>query len=267
MTICAICGSPRKVEAAHIAHKGMGGRGEKAPADWDDTVPLCAGTGGNTDPNSCHGAQHAGYLAVKRTDTGVKWMLTASAPAALKRRLGVKHDGLWTPARYLDADPDAIDCYTPPEADSDLIAIITAEFLELDATEAAAYRYKAIRLKAARDEFTASLGGREGKAAFTAWRAESLGLGDAPASKMLTVATYLGESAGRDLCVSYQYALARAVKNGKGEADALAAEAATMPMLDFTERYELVKPRTQREHTCTCPECGHNGPRSDFEED
>ena len=104
MKVCAICGSPNKVENAHITAKGMGGRGVKAPDDAHLTVPLCAGTGGNTDPRSCPGANHAGFLAL----TPTYWFLTDRAPKALQRRLGTR-DGLQHAYRYLDADMDAID--------------------------------------------------------------------------------------------------------------------------------------------------------------
>lgn len=103
--ICAICGCGRNIENAHITAKGLGGRGSKAPADAHDTVRLCAGTGGNTDSRSCHGANHAGELALRRDDAGNLWYRPSGKTA---KRLG-KSEGGWHVAAYEHADPDAID--------------------------------------------------------------------------------------------------------------------------------------------------------------
>lgn len=115
MKYCAICGRPEsrgnRVENAHITDKGMGGRGPKAPADAHDTVQLCAGTGGNTDPKSCHGANHAGQLRLKRDAAGRLEFCPGMEYTRVLRRRGVYcKDGGWYLARYEDADFDAIDC-------------------------------------------------------------------------------------------------------------------------------------------------------------
>jgi hypothetical protein len=115
--LCAICASPHKVESAHLTDKGMGGRGSKAPESAHDTAPLCAGSGGNTDPRSCHGAHHAGYMELQRTADGHLRYRTTSAldgkgaakvRASLARRR-VMCDGLWHVALYECTDPDGID--------------------------------------------------------------------------------------------------------------------------------------------------------------
>jgi hypothetical protein len=64
--ICCICGRNHGVEAAHVTHKGMGGRGKKAPKDAHQTADLCAGTGGNTEWDSCHALQEAGHIVIDR---------------------------------------------------------------------------------------------------------------------------------------------------------------------------------------------------------
>lgn len=109
MRICAVCGSARNIENAHITDKGMGGRGSKAPDGWDDTAPLCAGTGGNTDPTSCHGAHHHGLLALRQDDRGVLWVTVQAAYAKTLRRRGVKiREGWEAPAQYQGKDSDEI---------------------------------------------------------------------------------------------------------------------------------------------------------------
>jgi hypothetical protein len=97
----------------------MGGRGEKAPRLDLLTFPLCAGSGGNTSPESCHGAHHAGFLALEPAAGGhLRYRARPAlfddnptarrAVRALEAR-GVNLDGLWHTALYEDADFDAID--------------------------------------------------------------------------------------------------------------------------------------------------------------
>ena len=108
--LCAICGSPHRVENAHLTHKGMGGRGPKAPDNAHDTAPLCAGTGGNTDLRSCHGQQHAGNLKLYRGEYG-RLMFTATEKGArYLRRKGIScREGWQCSAQYENADPDTLD--------------------------------------------------------------------------------------------------------------------------------------------------------------
>ena len=119
MPNCCICGNPSNVENAHPFAKGMGGRGPKAPARELVTFPLCAGTAGNTDPTSCHGAHHAHYLMLDVTTDGrlayrSTRLLEAdtndarAARKALTRR-GLRLDGLWQIARYEYDEWDAVD--------------------------------------------------------------------------------------------------------------------------------------------------------------
>ena len=75
---------------------------------------------------------------------------------------------------------------------------------------------------------------------------------------MLTVGKHLGDR-GYAFTPSYQYAIARVVKQADGTPDSQWADAAltaalTMPMLDFIEAHQLVKPRKVGEKAC--PECG-----------
>lgn len=109
MRICAVCGSARNIENAHITDKGMGGRGTKAPDGWDDTTPLCAGTGGNTDKNACHGAHHHGDLTMRADSDGLLWISVTERYAKILRRRGVKIRAGWeAPAKYQGKDSDEV---------------------------------------------------------------------------------------------------------------------------------------------------------------
>lgn len=119
MSNCVICFSSRNVENAHPYERGMGGRGKKAPAAELLTFPMCAGTGGNTSPESCHGAHHAGFLDLDVTkDNRLRYRSTRALEAdnaqarqarkALDSR-GLFLDGLWHVALYEQTDPDTVD--------------------------------------------------------------------------------------------------------------------------------------------------------------
>jgi hypothetical protein len=114
---CCLCGSPDNVENAHPVERGMGGRGSKAPQLELVTFPLCARSGGNTDPSACHGAHHHGIIELEPTsDRHLRYRSTnvakspsyRNAVSALTKR-GLRLDGLWHTALYEDADFDAID--------------------------------------------------------------------------------------------------------------------------------------------------------------
>jgi len=108
VNVCAICGSTRNVENAHPFDKRMGGRGSKAPAHELVTVPLCAGTGGNTDPSACHGAVHAHHVELSMRD-GALWFAADDLYAAILRLRGVRlRAHRWYAARFVNADPDAM---------------------------------------------------------------------------------------------------------------------------------------------------------------
>ena len=107
--LCAICGSPHRVEHAHLTHKGMGGRGSKAPADAHDTAPLCAGTGGNTDLRSCHGQQHAGNLRLWREDGTLMFCATEKGARYLRRKGISAREGWHCHARFEGVEPEVLD--------------------------------------------------------------------------------------------------------------------------------------------------------------
>ena len=255
MKLCIICGSPNNIEEAHVVNKGMGGRGPKAPVDADLTVPLCAGTGGSTDPASCHGAHHAGYLVL----TPDRWMLTDSAPATLRRRLKAR-DGLWHPYAYRDTDPDAIDAL--PDEEPDGLGELEVALRSLDAYEGSAYHDKALYLTEALTLWQERYGPKDGWERFKGWRRENLGMGDAVASRLLTVGRFL-PSVPAGFPATYQYHLARAVKLGKGEAEDLTALAGIMPQLDFLEQFDML-PSPRKETTLCCPSCAYEGTQSRF---
>lgn len=242
--ICAVCGRPEssacKVDEAHIDSKGMGGDPQGLRAD---TTFLCSGMGGNTTPGTCHWMHHNQQLTIRRHDDGILWYcVTEEGAKHLKKRGMRAHAGQWRPADYEDFDPDTVDERPDPPADLDSLAVIEGELRELDETEGRVYRYKAVRLAQARDLFLATYG-KEGGARFREWRAEALGLGKSPASKLLTVADNLGEEAGRDLPAVHQYALARAVKAGNSVASCLAEIAGGMPLDDFLVTHGLKRER------------------------
>jgi hypothetical protein len=78
----------------------MGGRGPKAEAGWNDTDLLCANTGGNTDPESCHQLQHRGHIKVKREDGVLYFKATITGKQYLARRGIQVRVGTWTRAKY-----------------------------------------------------------------------------------------------------------------------------------------------------------------------
>jgi len=89
--LCAICGSNQRVEQAHITAKGFGGRGKKAPAGAHDTIPLCAGTGGNTDNRSCHHLQEYGHIRVRIEDGNYIVHMNPHAVRTLSEKIGIDH--------------------------------------------------------------------------------------------------------------------------------------------------------------------------------
>jgi len=268
--ICAICASPNNVENAHIDPKKMGGRGPKAPEGADETRPLCAGSGGNTEPATCHGANEAGFLALGLTADGhLRYRSTRAleadnsqartAKAALTKR-GVKLDGNWHTAAYEDTDPDAIDAL--PDEEPDGLGELEVALRSLDAYEGSAYHDKALYLTEALTLWQERYGPKDGWERFKGWRRENLGMGDAVASRLLTVGRFL-PSVPAGFPATYQYHLARAVKLGKGEAEDLTALAGIMPQLDFLEQFDML-PSPRKETTLCCPSCAYEGPQSRF---
>lgn len=120
MKRCRVCGTVYGIEGAHITAKGMGGRGKKAPADAHDRLNLCAGSGGNTDNTSCHGADHAGVLIIDndrfmvpstfRTPDSER--VAGRFIAALNSRRTGRYveQGVWYPCLPPEVDFDAVDC-------------------------------------------------------------------------------------------------------------------------------------------------------------
>ena len=147
--------------------------------------------------------------------------------------------------------------------DSERAEIIT-RWLDRDRRRASDYADNALDLQRLRDSFITELGNREGRATFAAFAAEHLSLGQSPRSKMLTVADNIGDLL-RDLPATFQYHAARAVKAGH-DLDEVCADALSMPMSDFLEHYELVKPRTATSKRLVCPDCGCVRDADDFEE-
>lgn len=265
---CVLCGSPANVEAAHIDPKKMGGRGPKAPEGADETRPLCAGMGGNNSPDSCHGANEAGYLALALTADGhlrycSTLALEADTACADKRALekrGLKVDGAWHVALYEQTDFDAVDPL--PDEEPDGLGDLEAALRSLDANEGSTYHDKALCLTEALSLWQERFGPKDGWERFKCWRRENLGMGDAVASRLLTVGRFLAVvPAG--LPATYQYHIARAVKLGKGYAEDLTEIAVIMPQLDFLEQFGML-PSPRTEPSLCCPQCAYEGPQSRF---
>lgn len=262
---CCICGSPRNVENAHPFEKGMGGRGAKAPEIELLTFPLCADTGGNTDPTSCHGAHHAGILELDVTsDLHLRYRSTraaqdrenAKAASALKSR-HVHLDGLWHVAPHIETDFDAVD---EPRGvtTSDILTVATETFRALDSDIAGAWRSRAVLISRVYDTVDKHIA--------DAWITETCGMSKALASKSRTVVRHLGESLGSRLDSERQYAAARAVKRGlMAPQEAVGQLETGMPLHDFVEAHGLCTPRVAHEKHYCCPDCGTTRPLSEYE--
>lgn len=260
MTLCAICGSGRNIEAAHIAAKGMGGRGSKAPADAHDTAPLCAGSGGNTDRNSCHGANHSGDLAIRRNRQGLLEYRPSVRYASALRRRGVRcRDGAWHTALYEGADPDAIDAPNDDPREEKWGALVheSSERMRhrrMSWTED--YLLNAEDLAAAHKAAVSIFGPREGAARFREWR-RSEEYSDATASRMLAVVKHVPyrehpELLSRGSTMLHQ--LAVALKAG-GEITDLLPDAMTLSVSDFEAKHNPPKPRAGKK-PLVCKACG-----------
>lgn len=257
--ICSICGSPNNIESAHIVSKGMGG---DPAGNRTDTTPLCAGSGGNTDSRSCHGAHHNGELALKRHDNGSLWY-TAKGKTA--KRLGVK-EGQWRLALYEHTDPDAIDAprdsdeeITSAAAFGELLSDIEGRFAESHGVEGEAYRSRCNDMFAARTGFVQAFGDKRGRAEFAEWHASltdpsgsHIGVSKGEASRMCSIAVTLPSSVGIHLGAGKQYHLAKAVEQGKGSIAELVSQAEALSISDFRELHWPREVESEVEKVC-CP--------------
>lgn len=243
--MCSVCGRAAD-DAHHISIRGMGGRGEKADeAESQDSTPLC---------RDCHDAIHkAGELRLRRNKQGVL-LWTAKGKTAKRLHAKEEHEHA---SLHEGIDPDTVDAESDAEDVPDVIAALQAKILGVEAAENRAYRIACLHLLDARNAWLSLYGPRDGLARFRRWRENHLQLGESPASKMLTVATYLGEDAADDKCQSYQYAIARAVKRGVSVEDAVAESA--MPLRDFMAHHFPAKDKPEVERV-SCPmgyTCSH----------
>lgn len=256
MSVCAICGrnAHARIEGAHTDHKGMGGRGEKAPDGWDTTHPLCAGTGGNTDPDSCHGAHHDGALELRDNPDGTLSYRANARYAALLRRRGVRaREGQWHVALNEDKDPDAIDVWGEDDTEAEA-SVGNAQYeaervLEAYREQSArAWREAAEAVARVRDAAVQAHGKRAGGASAIEWAITGPGLSRTEAYRMLLVADTLPDLIGgvntRGLPITQQYQLARACKQHPCQAAEYATLAATVSVSDFAAE---VWPRAETE--------------------
>jgi len=287
VTTCCLCNSPDNPENAHWDPKGMGGRGKKAPASALVTKRLCAGFGGNTDPSTCHGAHHAGFIALDLTPHGV--LRYCSTPAldassnvardahkALKKR-GLKLDGMWHPQAFADDfDPDTVDAIPdddpavdePQEPDTDLgdsLSVLEARIGSESMTHGSGWRISAEALYTAEALLTAALGLKAGKAAAREWREQlttadgvPIPISKSEASKMAAVVKYIPATLGRSLPSTRQYAASVAVKRGKRTAEESVTLAEALSLSAF--RAEVYGEKEPAEPTLyECKSCGFQG--------
>ena len=267
--ICSICGTGRNVENAHIVSKGMGGD----PAGHrTDTAPLCAGTGGNTDARSCHGAHHAGLLSLRRDSFGTLTYCPTDTYAKVLRRRGVKcHAGRWHAAMYEHADPDHMDAPEPVDdnpRDGDMEHECEAAYREVAQADYAVFRCRSERLQSIRDRFLEAYGG-DGPERFRSWRlsltdaeGNPMPVTDTQASRMLTVADNLPQDVARHLPAMRQIYLATAVRDGVGDLAELLPHAESLTARAFAEEFLGAEPPTEK-RLC-CPACAYEGGAGEF---
>jgi len=252
--ICSVCGSPRNIENAHLVNKGMGGRGPKAPSGSDDTTPLCAGSGGNTDPRSCHGANHAGELALKRDDSGSLWYRPTGKTA---RRLG-KAEGNWYVALYEHADPDTIDAQVQYDEDDPEIIAWGSELAEWDRLDKMAGWKKARALY----ELSVRFPSRQ---VLKEYVADTLACSMSPGavSKLVAWGSLTDERAALlGLTRGYRAGTLGASDSLLTDATRAADPADSYTWQTFDAAHLGVTPPAEREY-CDCPACGRHHARGD----
>jgi hypothetical protein len=242
--LCSICGRGGYLENHHVEHKAMGGRGSKRPASADWVIPLCAGTGGNTDASSCHGAVHQGYLSISPD----AWCVTESAPDSLLTRLNTVrgHRHLYA---YIGVDSDELDEPMPLSAGEVLADSELRELLEMECK----VDYLIGR------ELTAALKRLKGDTnALKEWLVDTYGFKPRSVasyiSKRIKYASLKGEGVER-LGITHGYKFALLVDKGH-DLGQLMSDFTTMSREQFDATYDLSRPKKPRE--VKCPKCGYS---------